>query len=76
MTTTCPSRHELERYALGQTSPAESERLDGHLRACRACLAALKALPASGEGAASATPSGASGEETTAPRWPGEPGGR
>lgn len=42
----CPSKEVLERFVLGQLSPAEVEQWARHVEACARCAATLQGLPA------------------------------
>jgi WD40 repeat protein/serine/threonine protein kinase len=44
MPATCPSPHDLQRYALGQVAEAEAREVEAHLQRCDRCLASLSTL--------------------------------
>jgi serine/threonine protein kinase/tetratricopeptide (TPR) repeat protein len=43
----CPEKHDLQRYVLGQFADADAERLGQHLMQCQRCLALVTQLEAS-----------------------------
>jgi hypothetical protein len=42
----CPSRTDLHRFFLGQTTAAEAEQIESHLAQCRPCLDLLQSIRA------------------------------